>query len=79
MAYSDVSVQLTPDGYTVTCPGTLVTGYGPTEAAAWNDFWAAYRAQWKPPTPLTLFEHLNDRQPRQRRPVRTLRIRDLFG
>ncbi|MFD5110628.1 hypothetical protein [Streptomyces cinereoruber] len=78
MAYSDVSVQLTPDGYTVTCPGTLVTGYGPTEAAAWNDFWTAYRDQWEPPASLTLPRRLNGPQPR-RRPVRTLRIRDLFG
>ncbi|MEU9298660.1 hypothetical protein [Streptomyces sp. NPDC048266] len=78
MAYTDVSVQLTPDGYTVTCPGTLVTGYGPTEAAAWNDFWTAYKAQWEHPTPLTIPSNVNDRQPR-RRPVRTLRIRDLFG
>jgi hypothetical protein len=26
-----VSIELTPDGYTVTCPGTHITGHGPTE------------------------------------------------
>ncbi|MFB7867905.1 hypothetical protein [Streptomyces sp. NPDC056069] len=53
MSNTSVSVELTPDGYTVPCPSTYVTGHGPTETAAWNDFWTAYRAQWKPPTLLT--------------------------
>ncbi|MFI8294263.1 hypothetical protein ACIGBL_34760 [Streptomyces sp. NPDC085614] len=67
----------TPDGYTVTCPGSRVTGYGPTETAAWNDFWTAYHAQWKPPTTTIASDGLNAAQ--RRRKVRTLRIRDLFG
>ncbi|MFC8015969.1 hypothetical protein [Streptomyces cinereoruber] len=42
MPHTSVSVELTPDGYTVTCPGTHITGHGPTETDAWNDFWTAY-------------------------------------
>ncbi|MFE5947227.1 hypothetical protein [Streptomyces sp. NPDC056480] len=72
MPNTGVSVELTPDGYTV----TRVTGHGPTETAAWSDFWNAYHAQW-PPTSLTAPESLND--PQRRRTIHTLRIRDLFG
>ncbi|MGW2207094.1 hypothetical protein [Streptomyces sp. NPDC001774] len=77
MPNTGVSVQLTPDGYTVTCPGTRITGHGPTETAAWNDFWTAYHAQWKPPTTIAAPETLNRQQ--RRRKIRTLRVRDLFG
>jgi hypothetical protein len=59
MPDQSVSIRLTPDGYTVTVTctctctgtgtGTHVTRHGPTEAAAWNDFWTAYHAQWMPP------------------------------
>ncbi|MCX2184992.1 hypothetical protein KV205_31375 [Streptomyces sp. SKN60] len=77
MANTGVSVQLTPDGYTVTCPGTRVTGHGPTETDAWNDFWNAYHAQWKPPATLTAPDGLNG--PQRRRKILTLRVRDLFG
>ncbi|MFJ8589553.1 hypothetical protein ACIRD2_33545 [Streptomyces sp. NPDC093595] len=77
MPNTGMSVELTPDGYTVTCPGTRVTGHGPTETDAWNDFWTAYRAQWQSPTPLTAPESLNG--PQRRRKIHTLRARDLFG
>lgn len=39
-----VSVELTPDGYVVSCPSTDVVGRGPTESDAWWDFWEAVRA-----------------------------------
>ncbi|MEU9298530.1 hypothetical protein [Streptomyces sp. NPDC048266] len=78
MPHTSVSIKLTPDGYTVTCPGTPITGHGPTETAAWSDFWAAYHAQWKPPAPLTPSGgSLN--APQGRRRTRTVRLRDLFG
>ncbi|MFF3160018.1 hypothetical protein [Streptomyces sp. NPDC057910] len=80
MPNTSVSVELTPDGYNVTCPGTHVTGHGPTETAAWNDFWNAYHAQWQPPATLntlTAPDGLNG--PQRRRKIHTLRIRDLFG
>ncbi|MEV6332950.1 hypothetical protein [Streptomyces sp. NPDC051909] len=77
MPNTGVSVELTPDGYTVTCPGSRVTGHGPTETAAWNDFWTAYHAQWEPPAPITGPEGLKG--PQRRRKIRTLRVRDLFG
>ncbi|MFE5946913.1 hypothetical protein [Streptomyces sp. NPDC056480] len=77
MPNTGVSVQLTPDGYTVTCPSTHVSGHGPTETAAWNDFWAAYHAEWEPTAPLTAPAGLNG--PQRRRKIRTLRVRDLFG
>jgi hypothetical protein len=48
MPNQSVSIELTPDGYTVSCTGTHVTGYGRTD-----DFWATYLAQWKPPTTVT--------------------------
>ncbi|WP_371666743.1 hypothetical protein OG985_45145 [Streptomyces sp. NBC_00289] len=77
MPNTGVSVQLTPDGFTVTCPGTHITGHGPTETAAWNDFWNAYHAQWKPPATIMAPDGLNG--PQRRRRMRTLRVRDLFG
>lgn len=77
-----VVVQLTADGYIVTCPVDDVVGHGPTEADAWTDFWAAYRAHWKPPAPDTA----DTQNPRpalrpspKRRKTRTIRVRDLFG
>ncbi|MFE5549900.1 hypothetical protein ACFQ71_39855 [Streptomyces sp. NPDC056534] len=77
MPNTGVFVELTPDGYTVTCPGTDVTGHGPTETAAWSDFWDACHAQWKPPAPLPAPDSLNG--PQRQRKIRTLRVRDLFG
>ncbi|MFF7183405.1 hypothetical protein [Streptomyces sp. NPDC008121] len=77
MPHTGVSIELTPDGYTVTCPGSRITGHGPTETAAWSDFWAACHAQWKPPTPLTPPGRLN--APQRRRRARTVRVRDLLG
>ncbi|MGW7200850.1 hypothetical protein [Streptomyces chryseus] len=76
MANNYVSVELTPDGYTVTCAGTRVTGHGRTETDAWNDFLAAYRAQWKPLTQ-PASGGLNGHQRRRR--ILTLRVRSLFG
>ncbi|MDX2565167.1 hypothetical protein PV371_36710 [Streptomyces sp. TX20-6-3] len=54
MPSTSVSVELTPNGYTVTCPGIDVAGHGPTETAAWSDFWTARHAQWTPPAPSRL-------------------------
>lgn len=76
MPKQSVSIELTPDGYTVSCIGTHVTGRGHTEAAAWNDFWITYHAQWKPPT-VTSSNGLPPALKRRR--IRTLRVRDLFG
>ncbi|WP_406053599.1 hypothetical protein OG462_44255 [Streptomyces sp. NBC_01077] len=76
-----VSVKVTSGGYVVSCPGTRVIGWGPTEAAAWEDFWAAVRADWKSPeqdTVASLGGRLPPGLPRWRR-VRTIRVRDLFG
>ncbi|MER7577842.1 hypothetical protein [Streptomyces sp. NPDC126514] len=77
MPSTGVSVELTPDGYTVTCSGTHVTGHGPTETAAWGDFWNACRTQWKPPAAIPAPEGLSG--PQRRRKIRSLRVRDLFG
>lgn len=52
MPNQSVSIKLTPDDYTVSFIGIHVTGHGHTEAAAWNDFWTTYHAQWKPRTKL---------------------------
>jgi hypothetical protein len=48
MAERVVRVELTPDGYVVSCPDSDVVGRGPTETDAWRDFWAAMRASWRP-------------------------------
>uniref|UniRef100_UPI003F497CFA hypothetical protein n=1 Tax=Streptomyces sp. CA-141956 TaxID=3240051 RepID=UPI003F497CFA len=80
-----VSIEVTADGYAVSCPGSGVTGHGPTEAAAWEDFWAAARAGWQPPEQspehdavAALGGRLPPGLPRWRR-IRTIRVRDLFG
>ncbi|MFD9622041.1 hypothetical protein ACFWB2_32905 [Streptomyces virginiae] len=76
-----MSVELTPDGYVVSCPGADVVGRGPTESDAWQDFWAAVRADWQPPRPTTvtaLGGRLPSRWARWRR-INTIRVRDLFG
>lgn len=44
----DFLVRVTPDGYEVSCQGIEVVGHGPTETAAWNDFWSALHTGWKP-------------------------------
>ncbi|MFF3403062.1 hypothetical protein ACFYW6_31760 [Streptomyces sp. NPDC002659] len=76
-----VSVEVTPDGYVVCCPGSDVVGRGPTEAAAWDDFWTAVRAGWQPPEPSTVAALGGRLPPRRVRwgRVRTIRVRDLFG
>ncbi|MFE5946836.1 hypothetical protein [Streptomyces sp. NPDC056480] len=76
-----VSVEVTPDGYVLSCPGTEVVGRGPTEAAAWEDLWAAVRADWEPPeqSAVTALDgRLPPGLPGWRR-IRTIRVRDLFG
>ncbi|MFI9825904.1 hypothetical protein ACIHFC_36970 [Streptomyces sp. NPDC052013] len=77
-----MSVWLTPEGYVVSCSGSQVVGRGPTEADAWQDFWAAVRASWKPPQkPAGLTAQPGDRLPPRRlawRKVRTIRVR-VFG
>jgi hypothetical protein len=76
-----VSVEVAPDGYVVSCPGTDVVGRGPTESDAWRDFWAAVRAERQPPGEATLAGlggRLPPRRARRLR-VRTIRVRDLFG
>jgi hypothetical protein len=75
-----VLVELTPDGYVISCPGSGVAGRGPTESDAWRDFWAAARADWKPPGAGGTAP--SDRLPQRRHKrarVRTIRVRDLFG
>ncbi|MFE7776190.1 hypothetical protein ACFU5O_20255 [Streptomyces sp. NPDC057445] len=74
-----VSVEVTPNGYVVSCPGTEVVGRGPTETDAWLDFWDAVRDDWKPPGESSVAP-LGGRLPARRaRRVRTIRVRDLFG
>ncbi|MER6378063.1 hypothetical protein ABT255_59910, partial [Streptomyces mirabilis] len=75
-----VSVELTADGYVVTCPGSPVVGRGPTESEAWRDFWAAERASWKPTGASggTPGDRLPQRRVKRVR-IRTIRVRDLFG
>ncbi|MEV7417071.1 hypothetical protein [Streptomyces sp. NPDC089919] len=44
------TVRLTPDGYVVSCEGPAgIEGHGPTESAAWTDFWKAMHTEWQPP------------------------------
>ncbi|MER7820060.1 hypothetical protein [Streptomyces sp. NPDC096153] len=77
-----VSVELTGEGYVVTCEGADVVGRGPTEAEAWIDFWEAVRAEWRPPQDVTIPATPSGRLParlaRWQR-VRTIRVRNLFG
>ncbi|MFF3062146.1 hypothetical protein [Streptomyces sp. NPDC057909] len=76
-----VSVELTVEGYAVTCTGTDVVGHGPSEADAWLDFWKAVRVDWQPPTDVPVAAasgRLPARRARWMR-VRTIRVRDLFG
>ncbi|MGP3690518.1 hypothetical protein ACTVZO_38480 [Streptomyces sp. IBSNAI002] len=43
------TVRLTPDGYVVSCDALAgIEGHGPTETAAWNDFWRALHSAWQP-------------------------------
>lgn len=75
-----VSVELKPDGYVISCPGSGVVGDGPTESDAWWNFWGAARASWKPPEAGSTAP--GDRLPQRRHErarVRTIRVRDLLG
>ncbi|MFE2471203.1 hypothetical protein [Streptomyces mirabilis] len=75
-----MSVELTPDGYVISCPGSGAVGRGPTESDAWRDFWAAARASWEPPGAGGTAP--GDRLPQRRHKrvrIRTIRVRDLFG
>lgn len=77
-----MSVEVTPDGYVVSCPGTEVVGRGPTETDAWLDFWDTVRDDWKPLSGEASVAALGGRLPASRArwmPVRTIRVRDLFG
>ncbi|WP_405497502.1 hypothetical protein [Streptomyces sp. NBC_00096] len=43
------TVRLTPDGYVVSCESLGgIEGHGPTETAAWTDFWQALHTAWRP-------------------------------
>ncbi|MCB5165856.1 hypothetical protein LG634_13550 [Streptomyces bambusae] len=43
------TVRLTPDGYVVSCETLAgIEGHGPTETAAWTDFWKALHTAWQP-------------------------------
>ncbi|MFF3062719.1 hypothetical protein [Streptomyces sp. NPDC057909] len=76
-----VSVELTVEGYVVTCTGTDVVGHGPTEADAWLDFWKGVRVDWQPPKGVSVAAPSGRLPVRRARwlKVRTIRVRDLFG
>ncbi|MGR4878138.1 hypothetical protein ACIPUC_01705 [Streptomyces sp. LARHCF249] len=56
------TVRLTPDGYVVSCDTLAgIEGHGPTETAAWSDFWKALHTAWRPSG--TVGEHGPDDRP----------------
>uniref|UniRef100_UPI002F913A7B hypothetical protein n=1 Tax=Kitasatospora indigofera TaxID=67307 RepID=UPI002F913A7B len=77
-----VVVEVTADGFLASCPGTDVVGRGASESEAWSAFWAAVRADWRPPG----FAAVAGRSAKPaagstvlRSRIRTIRVRDLFG
>lgn len=77
-----MSMELTPDGYVFSCPGSDLVGRGPTESDAWRDFWAAAQARWTPPSTNELPAAPGNQPPPLPltwRKIQTIRAQDLFG